>query len=105
MCNHRNILTIHTRWQPNEVKLQVFKDPQGGPDASGDKNSFSRIMDLSGQIMLAECCRNFIDISILVSIHNLSHLLCTLVSEEMQKLKNGACQGARKYQATILGFP
>ena len=86
MCNHRNILTIHTRWQPNEVKLQVFKDPQGGPDASGDKNSFSRITDLTGQTLPIDLFWSFTAGSLPMSTHNPSHMKCTVAGEGMRKL-------------------
>lgn len=55
--------------------------------------------------MLIDCFCNFIEVSLLKSVYNLSQLKCAMVREEMQKTKNGIFQGALKNQVAILGFP
>ena len=62
-------------------------------------------MDLADQTLPVDCFPNFIQVSPPTSMHNLRHLKCTTVSERMQKLKNGFCQGARENPAAVLGFP
>ena len=48
----------------NEVQLQVFKAFIGArSQASRNKNSLSRIVDVSGQTLVANCFCNFIDVS------------------------------------------
>lgn len=50
----------------------------------GDKNNFSRTMDLSSQTLLVDCFHNFIEVSPLIFSHSLTHLKCTM-SEVMKK--------------------
>ena len=98
--NNKNMLITHTKWQANEVQLQVFKGSRRKTsEASEDKSSTSR------QTLLVNCFCNFIEVSLPTSIDNLSHLTCPMVGEEMQKQKNELCQGARENQVAILGFP
>ena len=74
----------------------MFKGSRRRHEASGNKASFSRIMELTGQILLVEYLKNFIGVSLSMSVHNWSQFKCTVVGKGMQKLKNEACQGARK---------
>ena len=67
--------------------------------ASGNRHSFFRIMDLTGQTLVVNCFYNFIEGPPPVFIHDFSHLNCTMVGEGMQKPKNAVCQGVRKSQA------
>lgn len=67
----------------------------------GNKPIFSRIIEHKGQTLLIDC--NFVKVSTPMSIYNLSHLKCTMVNEEVQKLKNRVCQGSRKSKS-ILSF-
>lgn len=100
--NNKNILTTQAKWQLNEIKLQVFKRSRGrSSEASENKTSFSRIMKLAGQTLLVDCSYNSVEVSPPMSIHNLSHLKCTMVGEEMHKPEKGVCQGACKTQAAV----
>lgn len=69
-------------WQLNEIKLLLFKRSAGWmSEAAQDKVSFSRTMDHRFNIS--------VEVSPPMSIHNLSHLKCTVVGEEMQKQQMG----------------
>lgn len=57
-------------------------------------------MKLAGQTLLVDCSYNSVEVSPPTSIHNLSHLKCTMVGEEMQKPEKGVCQGACKTQSS-----
>lgn len=71
-----NILITHTKWQLNEVQLQIFKSFRGKSEAFGDKNSSSRVMDSTGQTLLIMDLTGqtlqFIEVSPPISINNLS---------------------------------
>lgn len=94
------------KWQLNEVRLQVFKGSKGKTsEASGNKTYFFRILDLTSQILLVDCSCHIIKVSPAMSIYNLRHLKCLMVSKVMQNPKNGICQGPGKKQAAVLVFP
>lgn len=56
-------------------------------EASRDKNSFPRIMELAGQMFLVDNFYSFMKASPSMSIYNLNHLECTMVDEGMQEPK------------------
>lgn len=56
-------------------------------EASRDKNSFPRIMELAGQMFLVDSFYKFMKASPPMSIYNLNHLECTMMGEGMQKPK------------------
>ena len=47
------------------------KGPEGGSQVSGNKNSFSRTMNLAYQTLLVDCFCNFVEVSPPMLIHNL----------------------------------
>ena len=80
--DNKNTVITHTKWQLNEVQLQVCQGSRGRrSETSGDKSSFSRIMDLTGQTLLVDYFCNFIQVSPPMSVHNLSHLKCPMVGK------------------------
>ena len=102
---------IRTYWQP--VLSRNWMKPScrclKGPEAEGlaplwTKTVFPRIIYLTGLTLLVDCFRNFVVVSPPMSIHNLSHTKCTMVTEKTQKRQNGVFQGAKKNQAAILAF-
>ena len=53
---NKNILVTHTWWPLKKIQLQVFKVSRGRrSEAPGNKNSFSRIMDVTSQTWLVDC--------------------------------------------------
>ena len=98
----RSILIRHTKWQLNEVSQQMFRGSrERKPEATGNKNSFSRIMGLTDQTLQVLCFCSFMEVSLPRPIHNPSHLKRAVLGEGMQTLKNGVCQVAEKI---CLGF-
>ena len=54
--NNKYISVTHTKWQLNEVQLQALKRRRRSKsEASWDKNSFSRIIDLTGSMLVVNC--------------------------------------------------
>lgn len=63
-------------------RYMCSKGPEEESEASRNKNSFSRIMDLTSQTLLVDCCI-IIEVSPPVSFCNLSHLKCIMLVEGM----------------------
>lgn len=74
-------------------------------EASGDKNCFSKIMDLTSQTLLIDCFYSFAEDSPPMSVHNLSHLKCTTVGERTEKTEKWSLSGSWEEPNRCLGFP
>lgn len=59
--NNKDILVTHATWQLNEVQLQVSKGSRRRRfEASGNKSSFSRIMNLADKTLVVNCFCKYI---------------------------------------------